>query len=179
MARPHRLSPAQREEIARRLLAGDGVRPLAREFGVDPAVISRCAVAQQTQRVRNVAQQLAEAQTALEDLPSAQQYQAISLAERLRKVSDNLALAAEHGAETSSRLAAIAKSQVAKIKEDDPMESQEVLQAISALTKMSNDASAIPMALLNANNKAKQPEGGQDQPQGMTDAELERIASGG
>ena len=31
------------------------------------------------------------------------------------------------------------------------MESQETLQAISALTKMSNDASALGMQLLNAN----------------------------
>ena len=47
-----------------------------------------------------------------------------------------------HSSFTSFRLSAIAGKQVDKINVDDPMESQEVLQCISALTKMSNDAAS-------------------------------------
>ena len=182
MGRPSKLTPAQKDEVARRLAAGEGVRALAREFAIDPSAISRLGVAQQSQQVRNVAQQMAEAQDALAALPVAQQYRALDLAERLRNISSNLAGAAEYGAATSHRLAAIANAQVQQIDDANPMDSQGVLQAISALTKMSNDASVLGMNLINA-SKAKagavpdQSPG--DRPShDMADDELLRIAAG-
>ena len=84
-------------------------------------------------------------------MPIAAQIEAIELADELRAISRNLAGSARHGSYTSFRLSSIAAKQVDKIDPENPMESQETLQAISALTKMSNDASALGMQLLNAN----------------------------
>ena len=63
----------------------------------------------------------------------------------------HLAGAAKFGAATAHRLSGLAHGQVDKIDDANPMESQEVLQGISALTKMANDSSTIGMNLLNAN----------------------------
>lgn len=41
LGRPARLSNKQREDIARRILAGETVSALAREFGVERAIIQR------------------------------------------------------------------------------------------------------------------------------------------
>ena len=83
-----------------------------------------------------------------------QQAQAISLAEKLRNISNSLAHAAENGAATAHRLSAIANLQVQKIDEEEPMNSQEQLQAISALTKIANDAASLGLGLVNANKGA-------------------------
>jgi hypothetical protein len=91
-------------------------------------------------------------------LPVAQQYQAISLAEKLRNISSNLASAAEYGAATAHRLQAIAHAQVQKIDDADPMNSQEQLQAISALTKISNDSAKLGTDLISANKGATEPQ---------------------
>jgi hypothetical protein len=61
-----------------------------------------------------VAETVAAAQTALASLPVQQQHMALSLAEKLRSIGDNLASAAEYGAKTAHRLQALANSQVSK-----------------------------------------------------------------
>jgi transposase-like protein len=175
---PSKLTPEQRAAVAHRLAAGEGVRALAREYDINPSAISRLGVAQQSQQVRAVAQQMADAQAALAQLPPIQQYRAIDLAERLRNIGSNLASAAEYGAATSHRLAAIANAQVQRIDEADPMQSQEVLQAISALTKISNDSSQLGVSLINASNKGRQQDQ-REQKRGLSalnDAELEAHA---
>lgn len=62
------------------------------------------------------------------------------------ELSSNLAGSASYGAAIAQRLAELAHSQLCKINIDAPMESQEELQAISALIKMSNDAQKIGLA---------------------------------
>ncbi len=61
----------------------------------------------------------------------------------LTRLSKNVTSAADYGAATAQRLAALAFAQVDKIDPGNPMESQETLQAISALMKMSNEASKM------------------------------------
>ena len=153
MARPSKLSPQQWAEVERRLAAGDGVRDLAREFGVSPAAVSKRGVSKQTKQVQVVAKQLAEAQTALAALPVAQQYTAVSLAEKLRNISGSLASAAELGAATAHRLHALANSEVAKVDDAEPMASIENLRNVGVLTKLANDSSHIALNLLAANKE--------------------------
>lgn len=89
-------------------------------------------------------------------------YDAAVLAERLRSISSSLAEAAQLWADVASKLAAIANRQAAQLTETlraqgdgaDPMDHQERLQAISALTKMSNDASSLGRDMLAANKDA-------------------------
>ena len=156
MARPSKLSPDQRAEVARRLAEGEGLRALAREFGVGPATISRLSVSERPEQVRDVAKQLAEAQSALAALPPAQQYRAISLADKLRSISTSLASAAELGAKTAHRLQALSNSEVAKVDDAQPMASLESLRNVGVLTKLANESASIALNLLAANKETVQ-----------------------
>jgi hypothetical protein len=143
MARPSKLSPEQWGEVA---------------------TISKRGVSQQSERVKTVAKQLAVAQSALAELPLTQQHIAVSLADKLRNISSNMAVAAEHGSVTASALHGIARRQAEKIivaleenPEADPMDHQDKLQAIAGLTKIGNDAGALAMGLMSANKGAPPP----------------------
>ena len=149
MSRPPALTPAQQEQVRLRLAQGEGIRPLAREFGVGVATIKR--LSEQSERVRNVAEQVAAAQTALATLPPIQQHQALSLADKLRSISDNLAAAAMHGAATAHRLNALANAEVAKVDDADPLANVEALRGVGVLTKLANDSASVALNLLAAN----------------------------
>jgi hypothetical protein len=152
MARPSKLSPQQWSEIERRLSEGEAASDLAREFKVHPSQITR-RVTQVSQKVRNVAEQVAQAQDALAELPTAQQYHALSLAEKLRGISSSLASAAELGAKTSHRLMALANDQVNKVDDAEPLSEQSIasLKNVSVLTKLGTDSASIALNLLSAN----------------------------
>lgn len=156
MARPSKLTPDQWAQVDRRLMDGESASTLAREFGINPSQITR-RVSQVTQNVRNVAKSLASAQNALAELPVAQQYAAVSLAEKLRAISHSLASAAELGAKTAHRLHSLANSEVNKVDDADPLASIESLKGVGILTKLANDSSQIAVNLLSANKEALKP----------------------
>jgi len=151
MGRPSKLSPAQWEEVERRLAAGEGASDLSREYGVHPSQVTR-RVAQKSQKVREVAQKVAEANTALAELPVAQQYSALSLAETIGNVMKSSAKAAELGAKTAHRLQALANTEAAKIDDANPGSgaSEASLRTVAMLTKVSNEAAAMGMGLIAA-----------------------------
>lgn len=160
MGRPSKLTGAQWESINQRLLMGETARSLGREFGVSETAIRKKfgahqKVSLQSSQVRTVAEKLAEANTALAALPVAQRSVAISLADRLQNISQSLACAAEHGAATAHRLAALANSEVAKIDDAAVLapESLEAMKGVAALTKLSNEAAATGLNILAANRE--------------------------
>jgi hypothetical protein len=150
MGRPSKLSPAQWTEIERRLAAGERAADLSREYKISQARISE-RVSKVSESVADAARKLAVAQTALDALPVAQQYQAMSLAEQLRTMSASLASAATLGAKTAHRLHALANAEVAKVDDADPLNSIESLKGVGVLTKLANESSALAVGLLNAN----------------------------
>lgn len=154
MARPSKLTPAQWNEVHRRLAEGEGVRKLAAEFGVSPATICKGGVSKQTERVQKVAQKLADAQTSLAELPVRQQHMAVNLADKLRNISTSLASAAELGAATAHRLNALANTEVAKVDDVNPLESIDNLKSVGVLTKLANESAHVALNLLNANKEA-------------------------
>lgn len=85
-----------------------------------------------------------------------QQYIAVSLAEKLRNISQSLASAAEHGAATAHRLNALANGEVSRVDDADPMASLENLRNVGVLTKLANDSSHIALNLLAANKDRMQ-----------------------
>lgn len=153
MARPSKLTPQQWSEIERRIAGGEVLRELAKEFGVSPAAISRKGFTQQSKRVQEVAQKLAVVQTELAELPMHQQHMAVTLADKLRNISDSLASAADLGAKTAHRLQALANSEVGKVDDADPLASVETLKGVSALTRLANDSASIALNLLAANKE--------------------------
>lgn len=152
MARPSKLSPEQWTDIERRLSAGASPSALAKEFGVHPSQITR-RVSQVSQKVRNVAHKVAEAQTALAELPPQQQYNALSLAEKLRSISNSMASGAELGAKNFHRLSALANTELQKVDDANLNASEASLRAVAVLTKMANDAASSPINLLAANKE--------------------------
>lgn len=183
MARPSKLTPEQWQAVEGRFAAGETASALARDFGVDEAAIRR-KFRRDTPKVREVAEKLAAAQTALAELPKHQQPVAIGLADQLQAISASALQAARHGADTSAQFAAVANRQAHRFvkamddagEEADPMEHQEKLQAISALTKISNDAMVPALALIKANQGgAKDDEPARQQQEVPTPHEFEAI----
>ncbi|MGS0981008.1 helix-turn-helix domain-containing protein [Burkholderia glumae] len=155
MGRKSVLTPAQWHEIEQRLVAGEGFRALAREFGISDAAI-RQRLSTRVETVKAVAGKLAKAQTELRTLPIASQMAAQTLAEKLMSVSRHLAGAAEYGAATAHRLAGVAHAKAQEIDDAEPLtpEGIETLRGIAALTKTANEAGAIGIDLLRANKEA-------------------------
>ncbi len=147
--RPPALSPLQQQDVQRRLAMGETIASLAAEYGVGRSTIQRLSAV--SGEVRKVAETLAAAHTALAALPTAQQHAAVSLAEKLRSISDNLAAAAMHGAATAHRLNALANAEVAKVDDADPLESLDALRGVGVLSKLANESASVALNLLAAN----------------------------
>jgi hypothetical protein len=154
MGRPSKLSEKQWSEIGQRLLNGEKAADLAREYGVSKPVIS-ARFSKRTETVRNVAQQILETEQALTSLPLSEQVQAVTLAGKLRSISMHMADAANYSAATTHRLAGMAHIRTQDIP-DGPLtaEAKAVIQDVVALQRSANEASSIPLNLLNANKDA-------------------------
>lgn len=155
MGRKSKLTDKQWAEIERRMLEGESVRALAREFGVAEATI-RLRKSTQVEEIKSVANQIVATERAVMALPIAAQITAHSLASKLRSISDNLASAAQYGAQTAHRLNALANSEVSKIDDASPLESGESLKGVMVLTRLANDSASIALNLLSANKETVQ-----------------------
>lgn len=152
MGRPSKLTLDQWAEIERRLASGEKAADLAREYKISQTRISE-RISKVSEIIRNTAHKLADAQSALAELPVAQQYAAVSLAEKLRNISGSLASAAELGAKTAHRLHALANAEVGKVDDSDPLNAESIsaLKGVGVLTKLANESSQIAVNLLSAN----------------------------
>jgi hypothetical protein len=150
--RPPALTPAQQQEVQRRLAARESVSSLAAEFKVSRATIRQFSTISAS--VQKVAEQVAAAHTALEALPVAQQHMALGLAEKLRAISDNMAGAAVSSAKTANRLHSLAQEQAAMVNGENLEQSIGRLQTVGVLTKLANEAATIPLGLMSANKPA-------------------------
>lgn len=154
MARPSKLTDAQWEKIGKRLLSGESASSLAREFGISKASVSG-RFSERLKNVKDAANQIVAAESALSKLNVSEQMAARSLADDLKAISEHLAGAARFGAATAHRLSGIAHSKASEIDDASPLtgESTETLKGIAVLTKMANEAAEIPMGLLKANKE--------------------------
>lgn len=150
MGRPSKLTEKQWAEISKRLLAGEKGRALAREFGVSETAI-RGRLSSQTKEIKTVANQVFAAESAFKALPVTSQIAVRNFADDLHAMNMHMAGAGKFNSATAHRLAGIANGQVDKIDSVNPMESQEVLQGIAAMLKLSNEAAVIPIGLMKAN----------------------------
>lgn len=178
MARTSKLTESQWHDIEKRMLAGEKAAALAKEFGIDRAAITR-RITPSVRNVKSVANQLLNAETALKQLPITQQIATLSLVDELRAISTNLASAAKYGAVNANRLSGLANAQLNTVNEEDIESSGVALKMVSVLTDMANEASKVPLGLLNANKEQVQkftsPE--DSDLRDMTDEALLAIAS--
>lgn len=149
------------EATHRHFIGGESVNALAKEFGVAESVLRRrikpngkaehnplIELANEVVLVERQKQNLAEK---MAFLPTYEQKAVFDISRAMLNITESLAGAAELGAATSKKLMEIAHAQLGKINPQDPMDSQEHLQSISALTTMSNNAAQIPLAVIKAN----------------------------
>lgn len=151
MGRKSKLTEKQWAEVGERLLNGESIRGLGREFGVAYSTI-RERFSDQHQKIKAVADQLVSVDAALKQLPISAQISAHNLASRLKSISEHLAGAAEYGAMTAHKLSGIAKFKADEIDDADPLgeKSIETLRGIAALTKTANEAGMIGLTLIRA-----------------------------
>ena len=180
MARPSKLTDAQWHEVEKRMLAGEKATDLAKEFKIDRAAITR-RITPGVRNVKHVANQLLAAEAAFKDLPITQQIATINLMDELRAISNHLAVAAKNSAMSASKLTSLANMHIEKISADNIMAegTGENLMIADKLQTMANEASKIPMGLLNANKEQVQRISAPDVTglREMTDDELFAIAS--
>jgi len=150
MGRPSNLSDNQWEALMGRLLKGEKAAALAREFGVSKSSIS-ARVSKRIETVKTVANQVVAADQALKELPIPDQIAALTLIDDLKAISTHMASAGKFAAASAHRLSGIAHGQVQMIDDAMPEKSIHAMQRFSALTKLANEASSIPLNLLAAN----------------------------
>ena len=163
MGRRSKLTEQQWNALSERLLRGESRRSLAKEFGISEAAV-REKLSARVEETKAVANQIYNTNQLVKSLPMAQQISAQNLAEEMMAISTNLASAGRSGAIIASRIMQIAVQQTRRINKDDPMESADVLQGIAALTRISNDASNIGMAVVKQNQSLLEPPPTEQQP---------------
>ena len=175
MANKSKLTDAQWRDIEIRIVSGESMYSVAKEYGITYNGIKKrigSSVVQSKEQIKSVANMIVSSQTALSELPISSQVIAINLAERLKSISEHLAGAAQYGAMTAHRLSGIANAKVQMIDDVDP--SQEDVTMIHALTRVANDASRMGLDLLQNNKDINR-----DPPKlnELTDDELIAIAT--
>jgi hypothetical protein len=182
MARPSKLTDRQWEEIKSRMLKGEKAADLSREYGVSKTSISE-RLSKRVETMKAVSNQLVSAEQNLKALPVSEQVTVLNFVDDLKAISLNLASAGKFGAINANRLSELANSQLGTVNEETLMtgEGMVALKLVGALQDLANEASKVPLGLLNANKdqvvKLNNPQ--HSDLQGMTDEELFAIASRG
>lgn len=168
MGRPSKLTDRQWLEVERRLVNGEKAIALAKEFGVSCPAISK-RIKNGTKRVKEIANQLATAEKAFEELPISSQINARTLADKLKSVSNHLTDAVEYGAMSAHRLMGIANTHLDQVDEADPGSEASVnaLRAVGILTALANESAKSGIKLIAALNRPGVP--------GMESPETERV----
>ena len=155
--RPSKLSPEQWTEAERRItVEGESQSSVARYFGVSPSLFSE-KFSDRKVVIEKAAVQVAEVQNVLESLSETELECTLTLAEQLREISSNMAIAATFSSKTAGRLSQIAHSQLRHVGNTDaPMTPEQIeqLKTVHGVNRMANDASVIPLGLLNANKES-------------------------
>lgn len=164
MGRKSSLSAEQWAEIGKRLLEGEGPSELARELTSRGLTVSESTIrshferkGQKTKTIQQVASQLYDAeaaqqaaQQALQILPPGAQVAALTLAQRMRNISEKLGAMADVSAGTSLLFASHANGEAQKIDDAEPSKSKKHRESAVALQKAANEAAEIPKAILVA-----------------------------
>lgn len=156
MARKSPLTEKQWADIEKRYVTGESARGLAKEYGITDTAI-RKRFGSQSKEIKQVVNQVLDAEKAFKSLPYSSQVSAQSLLDELRAVSTHLAGAAKFGSMTAHRLAGIANMQLESIDETElnnpDSASMNVVRAVAGLTEAANKAAQTGINLLNANKE--------------------------
>lgn len=145
------------KEIERRYILGDSLITLQRDYDVGMAAL-RARLCVRAENVKIVAHQIAEAETAFDNLNTEDQITTRKLADELRFISHTMARAGRMAAMTAARLTTEAEMESRLLRVIGP-EGREMLDRVrvsdvAALMKTANLAAEIPMGLIRGNKEA-------------------------
>lgn len=176
MGRPSKLTESQLEEIKRRITAGEGVRALAAEFGVSPALVSKLC-SPKAKRIKAVANQVFEADKALARLPVSERPLALRIVDDMKHTAANLARGARAASETFADLAEMARERKGKVRQADGSIDFKMAAEADMLGQAANRAAVPALRLVAAGQTAPVDEDPEDEPDMSTlsDAELDQL----
>lgn len=152
MGRRSNLTDKQWDEVLSRIIRGEKAADLAKEYKVSKSAVCM-HISKRAESIKTVAKQVVAADVAFSQLPMFEKIETLSLINELKAISLHMGGAAKFQSMTAHRISKMANDQVDKIDEINPLNSEDILQGISALTRIANDASQIPFGLLNANKE--------------------------
>jgi transposase-like protein len=151
MPRKSKLTEPEWAEVERRhLIVGESINSLAKEYGINKSNISK-RIAQHVKKQKELAKQVAIVETAVAELPIAQQMAVRQLADHMKGMSKHLAAAGEYGAMVAHRMNGLASEVMDKIDLTKPEEVGGHLKNIGSLAATANAAANISLNLLAAN----------------------------
>ena len=166
MGRPQKLTEAQREEIQRRVVAGEPVRALAAEFGVSPALVSKLS-SKKAERIKSAASKVFDASNALASLPVSERPLALTIADNMKATFHSLMRAARAGADSAALINEFAHERAKALRAAKPDKEGHLVDAAAAddfsrLAFAANRAMSPAVRLVIA-NRDQQPMQGEDE----------------
>lgn len=138
LGRPLKLTPNQINDIENRLIGGETVRSLAREYDVSAATIST-TFSKRVKKIKDVTNRVVDVVDKFADLTVIEQAKVFSLADMMREGQMYMAKAAKDGALNAATLADIAKRALSKVDRDDPGAHAEAIEIGNLCGKAAND----------------------------------------
>ena len=155
MAGKSKLTEHQWAEIEERLLAGESQSQISKDYDITQRAISK-QMSSRVKTVQIVAHQVVEAKKAFDVLPISSRVNAQTLIDRLLNISDHIASAAEYSARNAHKLSRLATDHLESIDSDSLLKDPNTLRVVTGLTNMANEASKIPLGLMNASKEQMQ-----------------------
>ena len=153
--RPPKLDDRQKAEIGRRLAMGEKASDLRKEYRLSETTFRRNFSADYA-RIHDVGMALAQAESALSELPISAQVSARSLADRLKGLTDSLVTTATIQGKTA---AIMARHGLTAAQGIQPGSGVEELRTVAACTELANKAGAMGLGLLTAGKNFKPDDG--------------------
>lgn len=165
-----KLTQRQWDNIEKAMLNGKTAYELAKKYGISRQAIEQkftCSV----KRVKEVANQIVEAEVNFQNLAKNEQVSCANLAEEMLAISANLATGAKFSSLTFNRLSQIAYNKAKMIHDTNP-DPEQVLE-VGRLQRAANESARVPIDLIKANQAQAKAEDS-DPYADMTDDDIRR-----
>lgn len=155
MGRKSNLTDHQWAEIEERLLNGESQHKIAQEYDITQRGISK-RLGSRIKEIETVALQMVEAKKAFNSLPVSAKVNAQTIIDRLMRISDHISSAAEYSAMNAHKFSQMAHEHLNTISPENLETNPNTLRLVNGLTTMANEASKIPLGLIQANKEQMQ-----------------------
>lgn len=155
MAVKSKLTDHQWVELEERIVNGETYISLAKAYNISRRAIY-VRLSDKIKKAEKVALQMVVAKQSYDSLPMTSKITATTIMERLLAISENLSHAAEFAAKNTYKFSRLANELLATIDEAKILESSDTLRMVNGLTSMANEASKLPLGLIQTNKEQMQ-----------------------